>query len=133
MGFCKLCLDGIHYPSTCQQCFRDPISHLPSIGLTRIRALSEHLLNGASLKKLPQPGCTSACKSDETAVATGWGVLKSWCPLSLEHIAYYSDLISHTLVCRPSASARAYRQTYTFQTQQKGMVGLSGMAGRSNW
>ena len=94
MGFCKLCLATlpIHYPSTCQQCFGDPISHLPSISLTRIRALSEHLLNGASLKKLPQPACTSACKSDETAVATGWGVLKSWCPLSLEHIAYYSDV-----------------------------------------
>ena len=44
-----------------------------------------------------------------------------------------TTLISHALVCRPSASARAYRQTYTFQTQQKGMVGLSGMAGRSNW
>ena len=42
-------------------------------------------------------------------------------------------LIPHALVCRPSASARAYRQPYTFQTQQKGMVGLSGMAWRSNW
>ena len=41
-------------------------------------------------------------------------------------------LISHALVCRPSALARAYKQTYTFQTQQKEMVGLSGMAGWSN-
>ena len=46
---------------------------------------------------------------------------------------FLSILISHALVCRSSASARAYRQTYTFQTKQKGMVGLSGMAGRSNW
>ena len=49
------------------------------------------------------------------------------------NILFIAFLISHALVCRPSALARAYRQTYTFQTQQKGMVGLSGMAGRSNW
>ena len=73
-----------------------------------------------------------------------WGELQLCCPVTFAKLCplfrevhpltrSLRALISHALVCRPSASARAYRQTYTFQTQQKGMVGLSGMAGRSNW